>query len=49
MGEALEGVHEPLLSLDLGAARCALRNVRLKRSHAEPFLAVDEEVDFVGK
>jgi hypothetical protein len=47
--EALEVGYELLLALDLGATPCALRNVRLKRSHAEPFLAVDEEVDFVGE
>jgi hypothetical protein len=47
--EALEGVHQLQLTLDLGAALRALCNVRLKRSHAEPFLAVDEEVGFVGE
>jgi hypothetical protein len=34
------------LGLELGATPRTLRQVRLERVHAEPLLAIEEEIDF---
>jgi hypothetical protein len=45
----LERAHGGARILELPAARGALPNVRLQRRGAEPYLAVEEQIDFAGQ